>query len=395
MICPHCSKDLLQRQRTKRRCSYCRKDFALDPKLDGVGLHDVRIRRLTGKLSDEGRLTVTAGQLAFALQHRGRPPQRFRGDRGKAAGLIVPGLIALLMSIALIDLGLAPLAVAVALLLIGLGIRQLWLADVPAPDTSVHSRWTEDAFRTTVLERWRTVYGALPPGLVEDGLVRPGPPPADPAFVLLCPDRTVLAFLHANRWAERHRALLVPDLRAVPAGLPLVVLHDASPQGHLLAADARAARPGLRVLDAGLSVRTVLVDETKYTLLRDLHRSTDLQVRLERTVPELTGSQRAWFADGWWTPLAALAPKRLMAVADRAAERITAPPAPRAPDALRTGPVRSPAAGRPENPLETRRRALAVGFLTWPEPAADDQPGAGGDRPGGPDPDKGSGKGPA
>ncbi|MFC5661610.1 hypothetical protein ACFP3U_01290 [Kitasatospora misakiensis] len=393
MICPHCSKDLLQRQRTKRRCSYCRKHFALDPKLDGAGLHDVRIRKLTGKLSDQGRLTVTAGQLVFALQHRGRPPQRFRGEASKAAGLIVPGLIGLVMAVAVIDLGLAPLFLGVALLLIGLGIRQLWLADQPAPDTSVGPRWTADEFRTVVLERWRAVYGALPPGLVDDALVRPGPPPAEPAFALLCPDRTVLAFLHANRWAERHRALLVPELRAVPAGLPLVVLHDASPQGHLLAADARAARPGPRVLDAGLSVRTVLVDETRYTLLRDLHRSEDLRLRLERTVPELTGSQRAWFAEGWWTPLAALAPKRLMALADRAAERITAPPAPRDPAALRAAPVRSPAAGRPENPLETRRRALAVGFMTWPEPAADGTPesGGGGSRPGGPD----LGRGPA
>ncbi|WP_328958508.1 hypothetical protein [Kitasatospora purpeofusca] len=392
MICPHCSKNLLQRERTKRRCSFCRKEFALDPKLDGLGLHDVRIRKVTEKLSDQGRLTVTDGQLAYALQHRGRPPQQFRGDKNKATGLLLPGLIGLLFSLAVLDSGFGPLVLLVALLLIGLSIRQFALVGVPAPDTSVHSRWTEDAFRTTVLDRWRTTYGALPPGLVDGRLVPPGPPPAAPALALLCPDRTITAFLRANGYAERHRALLVHDLREVPAGLPLVVLHDASPQGHLLAADARAARPGLRVLDAGLSVRTVLVDQTKYTLLRDLYRPEELYVRLQRAVPELTGSQRAWFAEGWWTPLAALAPKRLLAIADRAAERIIAPPSPRAPAARRTGPVRSPAVGRPENPLETRRRALAVGFMSWPEPEADGAPGgAGGARPDGPD----LGKGPA
>ncbi|MFE6872798.1 hypothetical protein ACFVFS_40495 [Kitasatospora sp. NPDC057692] len=389
MICPHCEKDLLQRQRPRHRCSYCRKEFALDPKVDGLGLHDVRIRKLTAKLTDEGRLTVTSGQLAYALQHRGRPPQRFRGNTSDAAGLIGLAVMAIVVAVALSGTGFSAWLVLAALALVGFGIRAWWLADVPAPDTSVSSRWTEDAFRSTVLDRWRKVYGTLPAGLVEDGLVQPGRPPADPLFAVLCPDRTVSAFLHANRYHERHRALVVTDPRAVPAGLPLVVLHDASPHGHLRVAEARAGRPGLRVLDAGLSVRTVLVNEHRYTLLRDLHRSEELLARLERELPELTGSQRTWFADGWWTPLAALPPKRLLALAERAAERITAPPAPRDPAALRTGPVRSPAAGRPETPVDTRRRALAVGFMTWPEPGPDGTAEEG--RPGGPH----LGKGPA
>ncbi|MFF7453231.1 hypothetical protein [Kitasatospora sp. NPDC008115] len=389
MICPHCSKNLLQRQRPKRRCSYCRAEFALDPKLDGTGLHDLRIRKVTERLSDGGRLTVTSGQLNYALQHRGRPPQRFRGDKGNAVSMIGFGVIGLLVGSALLDApGFALVLVLVALTLIGFGTRSWILSAMPAPDTSVESRWTREEFQDTVLNRWRTVYGTLPAGLVEDTLVRPGPPPTAPAFALLCPDLTVRVFLRANGYPERHRALIVNNLRAVPAGLPLVVLHDASPQGHLLVAEARSARPGLRVLDAGLSVRTVLVDEHKYTLLRDLDRPRELTARLEREAPELTASQRDWFAAGWWTPLAALAPKRLMAVADRAAERITAPPAPRDPAALRSGPVRSPAAGRPENPLETRRRALAVGFMTWPEPGAGDV-SEGGGRPDGPDPRRG------
>ncbi|MFB6889279.1 hypothetical protein ACFCX4_08195 [Kitasatospora sp. NPDC056327] len=388
MICPHCSKDLLQRQRTRHRCTYCRKEFALDPKTEGLGLHDVRIRKVTAKLTDAGRLTVTSGQLNHALQHRGRPPQKFRGNKGDAAGLFAFAVIALVVAVAAVDTGLSPLIVLVALVLIGFGIRSWTLSTAPAPARTVAPRWTEDEFRTTVLDRWRGVYGVLPAGLVEDALVRPGPPPAAPAFALLCPDRTTAAFLHANRYPERHRALIVDRLRDVPAGLPLVVLHDASPYGHLLVADARAGRPGLRVLDAGLSVRTVLVDEHRYTLLRDVNRPEELYARLEREVPELTGSQRTWFAEGWWTPLAALPPKRLLAIADRAAERITAPPEPRDPAALRTGPVHPPVAGRPESAPETRRRALAVGFMTWPEPGPDGTTEDGG-RPGGPDPRRG------
>ncbi|MFE7193710.1 hypothetical protein [Kitasatospora sp. NPDC057541] len=388
MICPNCSKDLLQRQRPRHRCSYCRKEFALDPKSDGVGLHDVRIRKVIAKLTDEGRLTVTSGQLNYALQHRGRPPVKFRGSRSDAAALITFAVIGLVAAFILSGTGFGKWILLAALVMIGFGIRNWALADSPVPDTSVNSRWTEDQFRRTVLDRWRAVYGALPAGLVEDGLVQPGPLPAGPAFVVLCPDRTVGAFLHANRYHERHRALVVTDPRAVPAGLPLVVLHDASPYGHLRVAEARAGRPGLRVLDAGLSVRTVLTDEHKYTLLRDIHRPAELAARLERELPELTAGQRDWFAEGWWTPLAALPPKRLLALAERAAERITAPPAPRDPAALRTGPVRSPAAGRPESPVETRRRALAVGFMTWPEPGPDGTTEDGG-RPGGTDLRKG------
>ncbi|MEV6977744.1 hypothetical protein [Kitasatospora sp. NPDC093806] len=368
MICPNCTRNLLQRERARRRCHFCRKEFALDPKRDGVGLHDVRIRKLTGKLGDEGRLTVTGGQLRYALQQRGHPPQAFRGDRGSACSLIGFAVVASVAAIAFqgslaVGLGL------VVLTLIGLAVRQLVLASVPAPPGPVEARWTTDGFRMTVLDRWRAVYGALPPGLVEDELVRPGPPPAEPAFALLCPDPTVRAFLHVNRYPERHRALLVGELRAVPAGLPLVVLHNASPRGCLLAAEARAARPGLRVLDAGLSVRAVLVDQAKYVLLReDPDRAEEWRPRLARELPGLSASQREWFAEGWWSPLAALPPKRLMAVADQAAERITAPAA--GPVAGPVGLLKSPAAGphgQPETPAETRRRALALGFLSWPE----------------------------
>ncbi|WP_327673496.1 hypothetical protein [Kitasatospora sp. NBC_00458] len=380
MICPHCAKSLQQRERGGHRCSYCRKEFALDPKSEGTGLHDLRIRKLTARLTLDGRLACTTGQLRYALQRRGRPDPAFLGNRGGGSCLAVLGLAAIVVGAAL-NGTLTVLLVLGGLVLIGTGVRMFRLADTPAPPVPIELRWDADGFRRTVVDRWKKVYGTLPAGLVEDELLRPGPPPADPAFVLLCPDRTVTAFLHANDYPRRHRALLAADLRAVPAGPPVVVLHDASPQGLLLVADTRAALPGRRVLDAGLPVRTVLVDQDKYVLLRDPHRPEELQVRLERTVPGLTATELTWFAEGWWSPLAALPPKRLMAVALRAAERAGgAHPAhgrgtaggPGAPGGL----VKAPAARRPEpaeSPAETRRRALAVGFLTWP----DDRPGNG------------------
>lgn len=374
MICPHCAKNLLQRSRSGHKCGYCGKHFALDPKVEGAGLHDVRIRRLVGKLTGAGELVCTVDQLRYAAERRGRPAQAFRGSRGSAGCLGVLGVGALIGAMALKGTPIALLALVGAALL-GFAVRQVVLADEPAPPREHTTRWTAGTFHDTVVPRWKKVYSALPAGLVEDALVRSDPPVADPAFVLLCPDRTVTAFLHANHYPQRHRALLVADLRAAPRGLPVVVLHDASPQGCLLVADARAAQPGRRVLDAGLPARAVLAAEDRSVVLRDPFRAPELQIRLERDAGWLNSSELAWYAEGWWSPVAAVAPKRLMAIAVRAAERVLEQPA-RIP--LQKSPVARVApmaAARPEEPAETRRRALAVGFLTWPEPNPGPNPG--------------------
>ncbi|MEV7782872.1 hypothetical protein [Kitasatospora sp. NPDC088351] len=361
MICPHCDRNLLQRQRSRHRCSYCNKDFALDPKEEGPGLHDVRIRRVADRLTDGGRLFCTVEQLGYAIERRGRPEQEHRGSKGGAGCLGVLGVGALVAALALNGALIAPAAL-VGVGLLGLALRQVVLSDVPAPPRPITPRWRPGGFAATVVLRWKTVYGVLPAGLVEDNAVRPGPQVADPAFALLCPDRTVTTFLHANDYPRRHRALLVADPRAIPDGLPVVVLHDASPQGCLLVAGVRAARPGRRVLDAGIPVRAVLAAESRFLHLRDPDRSAELQAGPAAQVPGLTPAELAWFAEGWWSPLVAVPPKRLMSLAVRAAERVLEPPVP-------VALVKRPAVPeRPEEPAETRRRALAVGFLTWPEP---------------------------
>lgn len=219
MICPHCAKNLLQRSRSGHKCGYCGKHFALDPKVEGAGLHDVRIRRLVGKLTGAGELVCTVDQLRYAAERRGRPAQAFRGSRGSAGCLGVLGVGALIGAMALKGTPIALLALVGAALL-GFAVRQVVLADEPAPPREHTTRWTAGTFHDTVVPRWKKVYSALPAGLVEDALVRSDPPVADPAFVLLCPDRTVTAFLHANHYPQRHRALLVADLRAAPAACP-------------------------------------------------------------------------------------------------------------------------------------------------------------------------------
>ncbi|MFD0345671.1 hypothetical protein ACFQ0M_05480 [Kitasatospora aburaviensis] len=82
------------------------------------------------------------------------------------------------------------------------------------------------------------------------------------------------------------------------------------------------------MLDAGLPARAVLAAEPKCVVLRDPFLAEEVRARLVRDVPGLSSAERDWYAEGWWSPLVALPPKRLMAAAVRAAEQLTAPAAP-------------------------------------------------------------------
>ncbi|MGW6917195.1 hypothetical protein ACWGB8_25680 [Kitasatospora sp. NPDC054939] len=353
MICPHCDRSLYYRQRSGRRCSLCRKEFALDPKLNGKGMHDVRMRRIATRITDDGRLHATVDQLRWACERKGRPDPRYRGSRGGAGCLAVVGTVALFAAFGFKSWPAVLLALAGAAVL-GLAVRSYSMADTLAPPAPVHPQRSPESFRGSVVERWQKVYGRLPERVVDENDVAPRTPDGPPALALLCPDRAVAGFLHANDFPRRQRALIVTDLRLVPDGVPVAVLHDASPQGCLLVAEARRSLPGRRVVDAGLPARAVLAAEATYVHLRDPHRSAELGPRLQQ-LPGLGPAELAWYADGWWSPLAAVRPRKLLAAAERAAQRATAAPS------------FAKRAATAEDPAETRRRALAVGFLTWPE----------------------------
>ncbi|MGW4897560.1 hypothetical protein ACWEQL_35715 [Kitasatospora sp. NPDC004240] len=352
MICPHCEASLLQRQRTDRRCGMCHKEFALDPKVHGPGMNDLRLRRVVTRLTADGTLAVTTDQLYWALQRRGLPEPGFKGSRISGGCLTWLGVIGMGVAFWLWN----PLAVAIALVgvvLWGFAVREFRLSSVPRPMPVKVEPSSAHAFRVSVVDGWKRVYRGLPPGVREQDGVKPAQPVGRPALAVLCQDPTVRAFLHANDFPRRHRALLVRQWAEAPAGVPIVVLHDASPQGQVLVLDTRAARPGRRVVDAGLPVRVVVGSERRFVILRAAAPSPELRARLERSAG-LTPAELAWYADGWWSPLAALPPAKLLAAVTHAAERATAP----------ASLVKQ---RRPEESEETRRRAEAVGFLSWPE----------------------------
>ncbi|MER7701346.1 hypothetical protein ABTX81_00390 [Kitasatospora sp. NPDC097605] len=364
MICPRCEARLLARERTALTCGRCRQPFALEPKLT-KGLQDLRLTRTVERLGDEGRIVVTVEQLRWAFQERGRPaalprevpPGRPHSPSFDGVGEVVTGLTigVVLLATAFLLAVHVPGAVIVVVVTAFIGlvvtggmarpafrllrrrrIEERWKQALRAWEQlrdalwreqdewtaplADRTRWSVGEFQGMVVNRWNQVYGGLPAGVVEDSAVTPVVPQDPPALAVLCPDPTVTAFLHANAFPERHGALIAATPGELPEDLPVVVLHDASPQGCLLVAEVRAARPDHPVVDAGLSARAVLTAGDRAVQLYAHQRREPLE-ELLHGLPRLTGAERDWLAAGLWSPLAAVPPKRLLAMAERAAER--------------------------------------------------------------------------
>ncbi|UCM90477.1 hypothetical protein [Streptomyces marincola] len=351
MICPHCDSSLKQVERKDRTCSVCKRQFALEPKENDLHLHDVRVRKLAARLGDEGRTTYTARQLWYAAA-RGRIPaadQSLEGCLGGAAFVLVV-LTAIAAAITnnraealtpIIVGALGLLLIVTLLVLRGRRRARKWgPIDVPMP---------YEEFRPLVLERWPAVYGSPPPGLVDETRV-PLPAVAHPRVALLCHDAGVLACLAANGAAETHRMALAATPEDVPDGVPVLVLHDAGGQGLHHWAVARA-RLGPRARGIGLLPRSVMRRDPRTAVLLRADapkRAVDLTARLQwvHAAPvRLREDEAAWAAGGWWFPVAAIPPAKLLAAVAGAVARVTAAGA------------AAPAG----------RGAGETGFLTWPE----------------------------
>ncbi|MGR4878251.1 hypothetical protein ACIPUC_02285 [Streptomyces sp. LARHCF249] len=355
MICPNCERNLLRKERTGNICSHCKRPYALDPKTNSLRLSDLRVRRITTELTDNGRIRVTPGQLWYALSRKRIREAEFAP--GCAGGALFGGVLFGFWGI----FGGIPfmLYLAAALLATALGIVTARLRGAGRGIPPM----TRAAFRTEALGEWLRVYGSLPPGVVDD-IGRPWSRPADappPHAVVVCPDPSIAAFLAADGLPERHGIALVKDpghvtalLPALPPRGPVLVLHDADAPGELLLRRLRESLPGRPVVDAGVSLRTVH-GVPKAVAYRDPDRKpTAEEMRRLTALGEFTPEQLKWLAQGWRFPLVGLPPARLLAVLDRRAEQI----------------------GRS---LDTERRHAAdVGFMTWPWAAGDGPEPAGG-----------------
>ena len=149
------------------------------------------------------------------------------------------------------------------------------------------------------------------------------------------------------RLVEAEPAAAHEALAGVPAGLPVVVLHDASALGALLAPLLRLAHPGRVVVDAGLPVSAV---RTRRGAVHRVSTTSTVDAADLRSVAGLPEEDAAWLAGGRWSPLAAVPPRLLESVVTAAVEQaLSARPAePRSADGFLTWPAEAPArAGGP------------------------------------------------
>ncbi|WP_280435747.1 hypothetical protein [Nocardia carnea] len=343
MICPHCSENLLRRERTDHRCSKCGREFALDPKAEPLGLHDLRLRSLTERLTAGRGLSATVTQLWYAAARRQLPglDRHVGGTAGTWVGLVV--LVTYILCLISGIQGWSGAFVFWKVILYGALALVAGMVVIYScrpwfqRRTRIAMPVTAYGFRTDVLGRWISVYGEFPPGVVDEQQV-PVPVIEHPRVALVCDDPSVRACLAANRIPQAYDMALADRIENAPAGVPVLLLHDASLQGF---ANAKAARLTLgdRVRILGLAPRAVMDNESAIRLHE--RPPTADRISFLYTVG-LTQREIDWLAAGWWSPIAAIPPARLIAVVSRAAEKL-------------------------EDETDAERRAARrTGFLTWP-----------------------------
>ncbi|WP_446040201.1 hypothetical protein [Streptomyces sp. SID1121] len=334
---------MLYKERPSYTCSKCHKTFALEPRANSLRLHDARFLRVATKLTDNGRLKVTESQLWFALSRR-----TLGSVRGPKSG--VPSAIGCLAFGLPVGGGLGVAGVAIGgegYILTVLGALLLVGAFIAAVGNVRDGRKRYDTlplspFREQALARWKFAYGELPPGIVDDAVLRRTARPEQPRAALLCPDLAVASFLAANGIPRRYGVEIATTVQALPDDVPVVVLHDAGAVGSVRVLATRDALPGRRVVDAGLRPRAVM-NTPGAVVAHGTAPRPEVVARL-RTAGALTPEELFWLLDGWWSPLVGVRPATLLKAVSAVLERVTGP------------------GGDPD-----RRKAEALGFLTWPD----------------------------
>lgn len=371
MKCPHCRVELRLVDRPNRQCSKCKKAIALEPREDPLGLSDLRLRALAEKLSDQGKLFYTSTQL-FYHANRKRIDAQPQLKSNLPGCLILSGigagavLGALINSISGVFGGIA-LGLLVGFIFYRSFGRYLAPQITLSGDLVIFQRW--------IPERWRIVYGAEPVGWLnmqtKTGLTNLQPTAQTVHAILVCPQPDILVCLRANGVVDALALALLPLaetplavadqsllalLRSQPA-LPVFLLHDASIDGCLFAQKARQ-RLGLsdqhRIINLGLHPRQAMrdnlmrlrspADSEKLAQLKALvnpaHHGAGGQGAQLSALGQLTPAEYEWLAQGYYTPLLSITPKRLLKTVTQGVLAAT--------------------------PVAATQRQ--IGFMDWPEP---------------------------
>jgi hypothetical protein len=339
MMCPHCGVGLRQSSRTDRRCAFCHKTFAFDPRQSPLRLNDLRLRRVIERLSDDGKLRYTMTQLWYGASRKTilKGPGIHLDSWAGGIFWVLAGSLVVSVSMAFRGRALAVLASASPWLIFLAAVAGYFVWRRRAVGVVRQSR---EQFATEVMQRWKAAYDETPRGLISDHRFRTPVVPDKPVLTVLSPEHSVLTCLAANGVPQRLRVALARSLAQVPPRVAVLVVHDASVEGCLLPALTRAALPGRLVLDAGLRPRSVQGSKKAVKLRGALPAEEDLAAL--RTQAELTERELKWLSQGWWSPVAAVRPAVLLARVHTAVGHVQAAADP------------------------ARRLAADVGYLTWP-----------------------------
>lgn len=394
MECLHCRRDLKYKERSNRRCSKCKQEFVFEPRENALYMSDRRLRAITQRVSANGKLVYTPEQLVFYAMRgpKGRTMDRKTKAAHRIAMVVISTVVVSIVILAMtMDIELAGVILALGLLMawkavdkVGVGLNDILeaMVEIARPILRTGARrapvralpWEEANFLQNVHNRWPDVYGALPSGLLhqESSVEDWSEAPSIIRAVLVCPDHPVLRCLHANgvpnhlglallstssTFTKGEQATLAA-LQREPA-IPLLLLHDADPDGLMLAETVRATLgldPRNPLIDIGLRPRDAMKHDlmkfyqipSTQAIARFRERAAHKQAAISPGV-RLDETELKWLEEGNYSPVRALTPKQLIGTVTTAVERAT-----------RAVPRRVDEA-RPEH------QARALGFLTWPE----------------------------
>ncbi|PDW01508.1 hypothetical protein [Candidatus Viridilinea mediisalina] len=338
--------------------------------MNTLKLHDLRLQQLAEKLSANGTLVYGIEHLHYAAVRKlVTSPSAANSFIKRALQLLTLGIICFIVGCVVLDVIANNPAAGIpilmgAMLIVGIGLI-VWVLRAerrryPPLPISVAQ------FTKQIIKPYYEVYGSMPQGLLDDQqrnrLSSELPAPQNLRGAVVCPNRTMCEVLLANGVPDRFGLAVLPahepfnpaeqahleQLRQQPR-LPLLLLHDASPQGCLWATQALAtlgltAAPERRVVALGLRPRTVL----KRNVMTLKAKPNEAILQQLQQGGKLTAEELAWLQAGNYTPITVLPPARLLALIER----------------VRLRPLTPPAA--PQSEPAPEQVAQAIGFMSWP-----------------------------
>jgi len=242
MRCVKCTRNLLYKERSQKRCPHCEQVLVFEPKT-GDQITDRAFAEALDKLSDSGHLAWQPAQLHHALAKR-HERKYLRGQTG--TGLLIMAFILGIVFFIFKPWLLQPLwlqsYLAGSALILSVIVFALRSRPVMALEASQVKLW---------LQRWQKVHGP-PAGLIEQArLPRPRQEQTDPSLLdytveraVICDKPETVDFLLANNLHIEQRCAILTlggypterfeeirqMLRRNPQ-LAVFVLHDASYNG--------------------------------------------------------------------------------------------------------------------------------------------------------------------